>query len=280
MNRHETSTLAQPVLASTLHDPDGRFLPHIESVGCALDQYCSVVVAATDSTNDRTLDTLRSLGVTVERAPAGSIGNSRRVAVRGAKRLLASAIFLCDFDRWLHWATYHGEELALIPTVVSAMIPAPWFVCIGRTARAFATHPRAQQEPEAATNRALELAVGFPVDAVAGAAWLSAEGASIVLERSIEETAATDLEWPALIHGQDPTRLAYHETEGLEFETATFYPEEIAAAGGYDAWIHHTYDQPGMWADRLRLAADSVEALVRVRHTSLLRYRYGSRAKR
>lgn len=256
------------VLASTLHDPGGRFLSCIDPVATALARYRSVVVAATDSTDTRTLESLRARDVTIERIPAGSIGDARRTAVRAAKRLSPSAIFLCDFDRWLHWAIRHPQELAGLPRVIGTMNPVPWFVCLGRTARAFATHPRAQQEPEAATNRALELAVGFPIDAVAGAAWLSADGASIVLKQSVEKTAATDLEWPALIYKHDPTRLACRAMEGLEFETATFYAAEIAEAGGLDAWIKRTYDQPKVWAERLRLAADSVQALVRVNAAS------------
>jgi hypothetical protein len=102
------------------------------------------------------------------------------------------------------------------------------------------------------------------MDATAGACWLSPEGAGLVLRESVEETNATDLEWPALIHRADPRRLAFLALEGLAFETAAFFPAEVAAAGGEAAWVRHRYERPEVWQDRLRLAADSVAALCRV----------------
>ncbi len=113
----------------------------------------------------------------------------------------------------------------------------PWYVCLGRTARAFATHPAAQRLPETATNRALSAAAGRPLDAVAGAAWLTPEAAEIILAGSREPTAATDLEWPALILRHDPSRLRGLRCEGLEWETPDFHAAEIIGrrrTGGVD----------------------------------------------
>jgi hypothetical protein len=121
-----------------------------------------------------------------------------------------------------------------------------------------------QRSAERATNRALSLLAGRPLDAVAGACWLSGEGAALILRQSTEPTNATDLEWPALILRADPARLAFLRCEGLEFETAAFHLEEVAAAGGGAAWVRARYDQPEVWRDRLRLAADSVAAACRV----------------
>ena len=56
--------------------------------------------------------------------------------------------------------------------------PAPWYVCLGRTARAFRTHPAAQRLPETASNIALSHVAGISLDAVAGAAWLTPEAAA------------------------------------------------------------------------------------------------------
>ncbi|MDP9366607.1 MAG: hypothetical protein M3Q10_20665, partial [Chloroflexota bacterium] len=113
-------------------------------------------------------------------------------------------------------------------------------------------------------NRALSLAVGRRLDATAGACWLSPEGAELVLRGSIEASNATDLEWPALVHRADPRRLAFVALDGLAFETAAFFPAEVAAAGGEAAWIDDRYERPEVWRDRLTLAADSVAALCRV----------------
>ncbi len=59
-----------------------------------------------------------------------------------------------------------------------------------------------QRVAEGATNRAASLALGRRLDATAGACWLDRSGAEIVLAGSVEETNATDLEWPALVNRQ------------------------------------------------------------------------------
>jgi hypothetical protein len=231
----------------------------------ALRAYSLVVVAMTATTDARLATTLEQLGAHI--VPGGQAGEGRRAALTAAGPD-QPALFSCDFDRWLHWARFWPDELAALPTRVARLaegkrIP-PWYVCLGRTARAFATHPDAQRLPETATNRALSVAAGRPLDAVAGAAWITPEAAQIILADSREPTAATDLEWPALILRHDPGRLRGLRCEGLEWETPDFHAAEIAAAGGLAAWTRATFDTPTMWAARLRLAATSGAALERV----------------
>jgi hypothetical protein len=262
--RKFSSLPADPALISTLHDPAGRMLPALLDRGKHLRWYAATYVAATSSTDPRMLDALRSLDVRIEIHPPGIAGAAQRSVLGAAVAAGHASILCCDFDRWLHWVGRFPEELAALPTRVVSRRPAPWYVCVGRTARAFKTHPAAQQLPEAATNQALSLTAGRRLDAIAGACWLSKEGAALILADSIETTKATDLEWPALVLRADRRRLAGLWTEGLEFETAEFYSDEIAAAGGLTTWIAATYDRPEGWRDRLRLAADSVDALTRV----------------
>jgi hypothetical protein len=252
---------------ATLHDPQGIALTllDLEPVATTLGTYPLVAVATTATTDARLTTKLEQLGVRV--VPGGQAGESRRaalIAVGGEQ----PAYFSCDFDRWLHWAQFWPDELAVLPARVAQLGSgkriSPWYVCLGRTARAFATHPDTQRLPETATNRALSVAAGRPLDAVAGAAWLTPEAAEIVLAGSSEPTAATDLEWAALILRHDPGRLRGLRCEGLEWETPDFHATEITSAGGLAPWTRATFDTPTMWAARLRLAAASGAALERV----------------
>jgi hypothetical protein len=255
-----------PALVATLHDPRGVALTFLGQAAPALKKYSRVVVATTAATDERVTTRLAGLGARV--VPGGQTGEGRRAALAAAGPE-AAALFSCDFDRWLHWALFWPDELAALPARVVLLgtrgHAAPWYVCLGRTTRAFRTHPAAQRLPETATNRALSVAAGHPLDAVSGAAWLTSEAVKIVLAGSCEPTAATDLEWPALILRQDPTRLRGLRCEGLEWETPDFHAAEIAAAGGLEPWTRATFDTPAMWAERLRLAAASTAALERVR---------------
>lgn len=255
-----------PALVATLHDPAGAALSFLarDDVARTLRTYSLVTVAATVATDPRPVARLEELGARL--VPGGLTGDGRRAALAAAGAQ-NGGWFNCDLDRWLHWAIAWPEELAALPARVArlgARERRPWGVCLGRTARAFRTHPPVQRLPEAATNRALSRAAGKPLDAVAGAVWLSPEGREIVLAESIEPTAATDLEWAALILRRDPARLRGLRCEGLEWETPDFHAAEIAAAGGLAAWTARTFDTPAMWAARLRLAADSAAALDRV----------------
>jgi hypothetical protein len=229
-----------------------------------MDRYAGAYVCATDTTDERVVASLRQLGAVVIGQPVGCPGAGRRAALTAAVEAGHAVFFACDLDRWLHWVGRFPEELAVLPQRIAKRHPRPWFACIGRSARAFASHPLVQRTAEGATNRALSIAVGRRIDATAGACWLSREAAHIVLAGSREPTAATDVEWPALVYRADARRLAYVAVEGLEFETAEFSAGAVAAAGGFDPWVRTTYDRPEVWAARLRLAADSVVALSRV----------------
>lgn len=253
-------------LAATLHDPHAAMLPFLDrdGVSTALGRYSAVSIAATVVTDARVTDRLAGLGVNI--VEGGMTGIARRAALAAIPSGLASANI--DFDRWLHWQVAWPGELehlgARIERVVAGQQLSPWCIPLGRTDRAFATHPAVQRLPETATNRALSLAAGKPLDAVAGAVWLSDEGREIVLAASVEESAATDLEWAGLILRQDPERLLGLQFEGLEWETPDFHADAISAAGGLEAWLQQTYDTSAMWTERLQLAAASVSALQRV----------------
>lgn len=259
--------MTQPyALVATLHDPEATCLPFLErtDVVAALGWYPTVCVAATVVTDARVTMRLQELGVHL--VEGGATGVARRAALEAAPPDLGSSNI--DFDRWLHWLTAWPHELQELPTRIERVAAhqdrTPWCVLLGRTPRAFETHPQAQQLPELATNRTLSLAAGRSLDAVSGAVWLSTEGREIVLGASIEESAATDLEWAGLIMRKDPTRLHGLRFEGLEWETPDFHTAAIGRAGGLEPWVRATFDTPEMWTARLQLAAASVSALQRV----------------
>jgi hypothetical protein len=207
---------------------------------------------------------LCATGATVELQPAGVAGHARRTSVVKAYHEGHPAILYVDLDRWLHWLMTYPDELRGLPARIATESSEAWYVCLGRTPRAFATHPEVQRVAERATSRAFELVIGREIDATAGGCCLTADAAELVANHSTEATMGTDLEWPALVWKQDPRRLATLAVEGLEFETAAFAGEAITAAGGRDAWDAQTYQTPTMWRQRLQLAADSVAALERV----------------
>lgn len=229
-----------------------------------LESYGATYAFVTESTHADVIDALRLIGARVEVGPAGVPGEGQRRVLALANQARHEHMLICDFDRWLHWiGSYPKELLGLLGHIERDHADA-WFVCLGRSARAFATHPVAQQLPEAATNRALSSIAGARLDATAGASWIRRAGAVCILDGSIVTTKATDLEWPGLVFREQPERVQGAFFEGLEFETADAYREEIATCGSLETWILQTYDRPEVLRDRLQLATDSITALLRV----------------
>lgn len=246
---------------TTVHDPDRRMLEHLCASVRHLGQYDAVFACATDRTHHETINALRSAIGNVEIVPTGAPGVAQRSVLRAALGAGLSSFFYCDFDRWLHWASHFPEELADLPRRIATDCPDAWYLCIGRTSRAFSTHPIAQQLPEEATNRALGGLLDHPIDATAGAAWLNRDGCELILQHSVAESKATDLEWPAIVMRAGHKRVQSLVIEGLEFETADFYRDEQERLGSIEAWMRDVYDRPEMLQQRLQLAVDSIAAM-------------------
>jgi hypothetical protein len=254
----------QTAFLTTVHDPDGRLFRRHTDVGGALASYCAAYAFVTESTDVRIVEALQAAGVEVSLGQTGVPGIGQRQVLAAAVQAGHGEMFYCDYDRWLHWAAAFPDELASLPGRVRREYAGAWYICLGRTDRALATHPAAQSLPEAITNRALWAVAGQCLDATAGAAWIRSPGAKLILEGSTARSKATDLEWPGLVLRADPRRVHGVFLEGLEFETPDGYAEEIAKLGSLDAWIRETYDKPRVLRDRLQLAADSITALLDV----------------
>jgi hypothetical protein len=257
-------TAQQLALAATIHDPEERLLslfePGLAELGGL---YGNKAVAYSAATSIRTVEALESYGFTPLASGIIGIGASRRLA---AGTVLSSGdtswVHYCDLDRLLHWHHAYPEELRQVLMVT----PENDFVALGRTERAFMSHPRVQVLAETLTNEAFSALVdsGRSYDMVAGSCLFSRRAGEIILQQSIEPTNATDLEWPGLIWRELGVIPDFRAVEGLEFETADCYQSEIMALGSREAWITATYDRPESWVARTTLALDSIAALGRV----------------
>ncbi|HYJ13604.1 MAG TPA: hypothetical protein VEW66_08435, partial [Thermomicrobiales bacterium] len=194
-----------PALVTTVHDADGRLLRFLSESREALQAYAATYAFVTDHTDPGLVDALRLAGAHVEVGPTGVPGEGQRRALLAALRAGHTDLFACDFDRWLHWHRAHPGELADLPRRIALDHANAWYICLGRTERALATHPVTQVLPETLTNRALSTVAGIRLDATAGAAWIRSEAAQLILSGSTATSKATDLEWPGLVLTVDPT---------------------------------------------------------------------------
>lgn len=227
-----------------------RFLP--ESLPFLIQLYQFMLVVATPATAAATADPLRQAGVRLHSDGNRHVGENRRRALSRALQHRPDIVYhYCDFDRLLHWAMNHRPELE---QVVTEKIFEADYVALGRTKAAFASHPAVQRELESVTNHVFSFAFGREMDVTAGSCGVSRAAGEFLVQHSREMSNATDTEWPMLI-GQHPgLSVSYVPTQGLEFETATFYGPDVFAEA-------HSADN---WARRARLARLSIEAVLRL----------------
>jgi hypothetical protein len=244
-------------LAATNHDPDGRLyaqtarmLPFLSSI------FDIIAVQATHATQERVIALLMSAGVLVRRETDDRLigldilGRARRAALELALDQGAPAMLFCDFDRALHWAEYYPDELAQVAT----RLVEHDFTILGRTGQAFATHPRIQRDTESVINHVYATVSGHTWDVTAAARGLSRRAAAAILAGCPDESIGTDVSWPLFIQRAGGLSLGYIATEGLEFETADRYADEVASAGGLERWIAQLDADPRRWIERLELA--------------------------
>lgn len=250
-------------LTATHHDPDGRlYAQTLRVLPQLLTIFGRVAVQLTRATVPEVAALLREAGVLVGVEPIGlagglaQLGQARRAALALGLRLETPFVLLCDFDRALHWAEHYPEELA-------AVVAAPAHDCtvLGRTPRAFASHPQVQCATEATVNRAFAALCGHAWDITAAARTLSRRAATAILDGCPETSIGTDAAWPLFLLRAGGFVVAYCATEGLEFETPDRYGAEIAASGGLEAWLAAHDRSVDRWLERLEVARLEIAAM-------------------
>jgi hypothetical protein len=257
----ETST----VLAITYHDPEGRLCEQLRrALPILLEIFSGLAVRASHASSPRSislLDSVEALVIQEQRRRTSNpphLGIARREAIALALKTESSSIMYSDGDRVLHWAERHPAELAR----VAEQLPECDFTVMGRTDRAFQSHPRVQRDTEAIINHVFEMASGKPWDVTAGARGLSRRSAEAILKGCFDEDLSTDVSWPLYLRSLGGFSFAYLRTEGLEFETPDRYGREIEDAGGHAEWMRQFDSDVERWVGRLDLARGHVAAML------------------
>ena len=246
-------------------DPQERLHAQIKRIAPVLaDIFDGIAVRASAITSQRSLERFAAAGAHIYQDPLdradgwSKIGLARRDAIRLALQLDCPFILYCDSDRILHWAERYPQEL----TDVVARLSEFDFTVLGRTPRAFATHPRMQRDTEAIVNHIFATFSGRPWDVTAAARGLSRRAAEAILDGCFDEEVSTDVSWPVFLQGRDGFAQGYLETNGLEFETADRFEDKVTAAGGLAQWLAQLDADPRRWVQRLEMARVEVEAML------------------
>ena len=240
------------VLACTLHDPESLLVELIEGAPDIDELYDEKIAAATDVTSNDTSDALKARGwrIVTQSGRKGliSIGDGRRLALKAGMET-GHHTHVNDFDRLIYWATNYPDELR---SVVNK-IPDHDFLIIGRTKKAFDSHPEVQAETERLANKVFSLIVGWYGDIVVGSRGVSTEAAELILEHSTAEYCNTDSEWPLIVHHLSDIELDYVEVDGMGFETEMRMSTKIVDGQAIPLRDYRNSD-PRAWVHRINMA--------------------------
>lgn len=259
-------------LLTGVHDPEGRLAALIPTELPLLRRHYATMIAICGvGTPPRTTETLRRHNVTVIGGDAIPV-NARPYALGVAQAHPEWAhIHLCDFDSALHWARHRPDELDRVNATIA------WhdFLLLGRTARAMASLPDAQRETERLINVLFDRTTGglaswrltddddTTVDICTGAWGFSQRGITALRARAHVTDIGFHAEWPLIMRGTPGLRCGYLPCEGLEYETADRYADQIAAAGGIEQWHAAQNMDIHRWQHRLTYVTQIAETIAR-----------------
>jgi hypothetical protein len=253
------------------HDPDGRcnwllkqHLPDLRTM--FKDSF--VVVTQTTFNNLETRSLLESAGFRITVRSSGREAQNGTAAhislVAGYDRGQGNYLFFGCLDRTLHWLHHYPEELQRVLT--NGMQDSDYIV-VGRTERAFLTHPLVQQQPETETNMAASRLLNLPdIDVAAGCRMMTKPAAREIVQLLARKNIFTnrgidvsDSLWPLIVH-LEGQKVGSIRTEGLEFETPDQYGEEIRELG-YEKWVEANFT-PANLAIREQRVAESTRVML------------------
>lgn len=222
-------------LICVTHDPSGKSINLIKKHSPLLNEiYKDLFITVSEESSKDLIEELEKNNFNIRVISKKGAAHARRKVLEFGLTGSNSYFHYCDFDRLLTWADTYGIELK---SVISE-IPNYDYLILGRTERAFNTHPIEWVETEKITNRIFSLELGQEADVTAGSCGFSRQSGQLILDNSKDKM--TDAEWPMIIHRIGKMKVGYMSVEGLE------YREDI---NGYTRQI----DDSEKWFGRLRL---------------------------
>ncbi|MBZ0298146.1 MAG: hypothetical protein K8J31_00285 [Anaerolineae bacterium] len=191
--------------------------------------------------------------------------HGRYQSLKSALETGADSIHYADFDRLLRWAETRPDEWR---QTVGRVQHSDCLV-IGRTAQAWATHPRALRDTESISNAVFSDLLGQDLDLSAGSKGFSKRAVAVLVAHSrIDRPMGADSEWIVLLH-RAGFSVEMLRVDGLDWESADRY-QSVAANGAVQREAAARYDEdPQHWAMRVGVAAEIVSAGLEALHRDL-----------
>lgn len=250
-------------LVSPLHDPEARLAKAIRANGKKIKTmyFGFAEVRVTKNTHNNTLKALDSSNIsyTMQKSKGNyvSMGKTYKEAINMGLKLKTRHIHVCDFDRILHWVKAYPNELRDILEILPSNTGITF---LGRSKRAFDTHPKTQKETEKIVNLIASEVVKVKIDIMSGSFAMDRETAMTMLKFSKRNDYSFYSDFINIAKKKD-IQINTLTTEGLEWETPDQYQDKIQKEG-YSDWLEEFMSLPE-WKRRIELMERNVFELIK-----------------
>ncbi len=247
------------IVTTTLHDPNANMKDMIVNYGKIAKQICSHLFLIISDTTAQEINRLAQecvdcVRICYSKRIRDTYIDALKIAYEEATE--EDRIFYADYDRLLHWVSRYPEELKQIINGY----PDVDFFHIGRTKRAFATHPETQRKTEILANELGSIMLGFSEthDMLSACYGFSKTLLKQILDIELKTELGFYSIWAYWAY-KWAKKWEYQEVEGQEWETPDRFQKEIKEKG-YDAWLAN-FQTPNEWRRRIELLADCLHEL-------------------
>lgn len=186
-------------LITIIHDKEGLLYEMLNKVVHLFKNYYEYRYAAvSDQTSFNVVSMLKDNGFRVFLIEKNGAGHARRKIVQLMRDYPHEYYHYCDLDRLVTWMLEYPSEL----TLIQREIPKYDYLILGRTKRAFCSHPKAWIETESIVNKVFTLEFDSnnsndDIDITAGSCGMSRKALLAIADQSTMKM--TDAEWPLII---------------------------------------------------------------------------------
>ncbi len=244
------------ILCSTIHDPTFALKNLLKSTLPLMeDLFSKMTVCCTAATNDALRNLLIREGFEVSVSSSmrqvDTYTDALRAALECNENSQAQKIFFIDFDRLAHWLDAFPNELIKLFNNSSNVN----YLHVGRSSRAYDTHPPTQKKTEVIINEIGSKILGFKQtkDILSACSIFTKELGDKILQVNNVTAKGFYGTWPILLWTW-ASKKEYIEVEGLEWET----PDRFSAAismYGYEEWLKQ-FQTPDEWEKRVGFVHD------------------------
>lgn len=246
------------VITTTLHEPLFRLRNQIDTALPLIQEYIkNLIIICTRTTHKDVIAYLEEKSFKVQILEDDNRVNTYSEAIRQAvveiREQKSQRIMYIDFDRLIHWINKYPEEFK--KTLSEALKTD--LLHLGRSSRAFKTHPETQTNTEQIINYlgSQALMLSKTIDLISVCFSFTPTLADLILNKTYSTEMGFYIAWPVILWDHALNK-KYKEVEGLEWETPDRFTSEINKLG-YEKWLKQ-FQSPREWKNRVKLLDECV----------------------